>query len=427
MADLEISLHKAQLKVHHSKARFKVVAAGRQSGKTTYARLAASLEVLATESWGGIGLTTEHEVGYIYPTFEQGKKVVWPRLKEIGLQLGAVPYENTGLLVFPNGRRMRLLGADNPDSLRGFTWSYVILDEFKDMSPDLFDEIVLPALSVCRGGALFIGTPKKGRPHFRNLWKFAHSGVDPEWEAFQFNSTDSPFFDPTTPLKAAARGVSREVIEQEFEAKFLDESGVTFSAKDFIISSVEPPDGLYVITADLAGFEVEARGKEKSRNDDHAICIAKVHPKGWWVKEILHGKWDVRKTALEIFQACKSVGISRIGIERGMAANAVQPYLQDLSRQYSRWLNVEMLTHGNKRKEDRIEWALKGRCERGMISLNKGDWNQKLIDQAIDFPNGTHDDLLDSLAYVDQVAVPVYQDEADFSYNFTPQDSLVGY
>lgn len=427
MAELQFSLHKAQLQVHHSKARFKVVAAGRQSGKTTYARLAASLEVLASESWGGIELSTEHEVGYIYPTFEQGKKVVWPRLKEIGLQLGAVPYENTGLLVFPNGRRMRLLGADNPDSLRGFTWSFVILDEFKDMDPDLFDEIILPALSVCRGGALFIGTPKKGRPHFRKLWKYAASGTDSDWEAFSFKSTDSPFFDPTTPLKAAQRGVSSDIIAQEFEATFLDESGVTFAAKDFIIAKDEPADGVWVVTADLAGFETEGRGKEKSRNDDHAICIAKISPKGWWVKEIIHGKWDVRETALRLFQACKAVGISRIGIERGIAKNAVEPYLQDLSRQYSRWINVEPLTHGNQRKEDRIEWALKGRCERGMISLAPGPWNQKLIDQAIDFPNGTHDDLLDALAYVDQVAVPVYQDEADFSYNFEPQDSLVGY
>lgn len=427
MPDLQFSLHDAQLKVHHSKARFKVVAAGRQSGKTTYARLAGSLEVLATESWGGIELTTEHEVGYIYPTFEQGKKVVWPRLKEIGLQLGAVPYENTGLLVFPNGRRLRLLGADNPDSLRGFTWSFVILDEFKDMDPELFDEIILPALSVCRGGALFIGTPKKGRPHFRKLWKFAHSGQDEEWEAFSFKSTDSPFFDPSTPLKAAQRGVSSDIIAQEFEATFLDEAGVTFSAKDFIISTEEPSGGLYVVTADLAGFEVEKRGKEKSRNDDHSICVAKIHPKGWWIKEIIYGKWDPRETALRLFQACKSVGVSRLGIEKGMAKNAVEPYLQDLMRQFSRWINIVPLTHGNQRKEDRIEWALKGRCERRMISLNKGDWNQKLIDQAIDFPNGTHDDLLDALAYVDQVAVPVYIDEADYSENYIPVDTLVGY
>lgn len=427
MPELTFSLHEAQLNVHRSKARYKVVAAGRQSGKTTYARLAAALEVLAEHSWGGIDLTSEHEVGYIYPTFEQGKKVVWPRLKEIGLQMGAVPYENTGLLVFPNGRRMRLLGADNPDSLRGFTWSYVILDEFKDMDPDLFDEIIVPALGVCRGGALFIGTPKKGRPHFRKLWKFAASGDDPEWEAFSFKSTDSPFFDPNTPLKAALRGVSSDIIAQEYDATFLDESGVTFGAKDFTISTTEPSDGEFHIAVDLAGFSTEGRGKEKARRDEHAIAIVKAHKKGWWVKEIVHGHWDPREAALRIFQAARSTGTSRVGIEKGALANAVKPYLEDLMRQYSRWLNLIPLTHGNQRKEDRIEWALKGRCERQMITLNKGDWNSKLIEQACDFPNGTHDDLLDALAYIDQMATTTYADEMDYEDKYIPGDSLVGY
>ncbi len=428
MAEFSVSLHDHQLKVHHSKARYKVVAAGRQSGKTTYARLAGALEVLADTSHGGTALTTEHEVGYIFPTFEQAKKVVWPRLKEIGVQLGATPYEQTGLLVFPNGRRLRLLGADNPDSLRGLTWSYVILDEFKDMDPELFDEIILPGLSVCRGGALFIGTPKKGRPHFRKLWKFAHSGVDPEWEAFQFNSTDSPFFDPTTPLKAAQRGVSSDIIAQEYEAKFLDEAGVTFAGKDFPINPNEPPEGDWAIAVDLAGFSTEARGKEKSKTDEMAIAIVKVHRAGWWVKEIVHGKFDVRAVALQILQAAKSVSCQRVGIEKGALANAVEPYLRDVQRQFGRYLDIVPLTHGNQRKEDRIEWALKGRAERGMITLAPGAWNSILIEQACDFPNGTHDDLLDALAYVDQIAVTNYADMSAFEdQTYRPVDALVGY
>lgn len=62
-------------------ARFKVVAAGRQSGKTTLAVCACICAALADESWAGIPLTSEHEVAYIYPTFEQGKKIVWPSLR----------------------------------------------------------------------------------------------------------------------------------------------------------------------------------------------------------------------------------------------------------------------------------------------------------------------------------------------------------
>ena len=125
--------------------------------------------------------------------------------------------------------------------------------------------------------------------------------------------------------------------------------------------------------------------------------------------------------------AAKSVAVSRVGIEKGALANAVEPYLRDIMRKYSRWLDLVPLTHGNQRKEDRIEWALKGRCERGQITLNRGEWNQKLIDQACDFPNGTHDDLLDSLAYIDQMATVSYFDDSDFQSEYVPQDSVVGY
>ena len=52
----------------------------------------------------------------------------------------------------------------------------------------------------------------------------------------------------------------------------------------------------------------------------------------------------------------------------------------------------------------RIDTPLQGRAEKGDIYLLKGDWNEKFIDQAISFPSKyVHDDLVDSLAYIDQL------------------------
>ena len=81
MADLEFSLHPKQLEVFNSPARFKVVPAGRQSGKTTLAIATLVCATLKDVSWGGVPLNATHETAYIYPTFDQGKKVVWPRLR----------------------------------------------------------------------------------------------------------------------------------------------------------------------------------------------------------------------------------------------------------------------------------------------------------------------------------------------------------
>jgi hypothetical protein len=50
-------------------------------------------------------------------------------------------------------------------------------------------------------------------------------------------------------------------------------------------------------------------------------------------------------------------------------------------------------------------WALQGRFENNTITLNKGEWNSRFLDQLFQFPDPlTHDDLVDSLAYIDQLA-----------------------
>jgi len=432
MADLVFSLHDKQLEVYNHPARFKVVAAGRQSGKTTLAGTTLVVDTLATESWGGVELDTSFETAYIYPTFEAGKKNVWPRLKKIidPIAHACQVYENTGLIVFPNGRRLRLFGADNPDALRGFTWSSVVLDEYKDMADNVWHEVVRPALSVARARAMFIGTPK-GKNHFYHLYQMAEArqrAGDPEWAAFTFTSAANPAI-TRTELLSMSKDMSKELVAQEIEAAFRSHGGKVFTDADFPVDPVEPSGGQWVVTVDLAGFKTQAgtRNTAPERRDDHAIVTAKVTPDGWWVKDIQHGRWDVRETALRMFSACKAAGVSRIGIERGMAQQAVEPYFTDLMRRYNRWIEITLLSHKNTSKYDRIQWALQGRAQQGRIMLCPGDWNNKLIEQACDFPDPkSHDDLLDALAYVDQMSTAVYIEELDYEQQYQPLDAVTG-
>ena len=113
----------------------------------------------------------------------------------------------------------------------------------------------------------------------------------------------------------------------------------------------------------------------------------------------------------------------KVGIERGIAQQAIMSPLQEQMRRSGRYFPVEMLTHGNKNKVDRIMWALQGRFENGRISLNTGDWNSRFLDQLYQFPDPlTHDDLIDALAYIDQIAdAPMMledwmEDDDEFDY-----------
>jgi hypothetical protein len=443
MAELNIALHPAQLQVWQSPARFKVVAAGRRFGKTFLGCRVATVAALSEMSYSGYPVGVTHEVGYIFPTFEQAKRVVWPKFKEFlaplepNAQASTVRmFENTGVIDFGTAK-IRLLGADNPDSIRGLGFRFVILDEYKDMDPTVWEEIIRPALMDVGGGALFIGTPK-GKNHFYELFCRAQSDTTGTWQAFSFTSAANTAL-PEGELTETMRDMSSILIKQEIEASFVSETGAVFKDINwFPVSKDEPSDGQWHIACDLAGFAATAKGvKDLEKKDEHAIAVVKAHRGGWWVKEIIHGRWDVRETALRIFQAARSVQCSRVGIEKGMAMNAVLPYLTDLMRQYSRWLEIIPLTHGNQRKFDRIQWALQGRAEKREIVLNPEGhrdpetgtpWYRRFLDQALDFPEPrSHDDLVDALAYIDQLATTTYFDEAAFSTDYVPEDSLVGY
>ena len=101
--------------------------------------------------------------------------------------------------------------------------------------------------------------------------------------------------------------------------------------------------------------------------------------------------------------------------------------LTDLMKQYGRFFRVEELTHGNKKKTDRVMWALQGRFENSQISLKKAEWNTRFMDQLFQFPDPlTHDDLIDALAYIDQLAKVAYSYEFEVD-NHEILDIVAGY
>jgi hypothetical protein len=240
----------------------------------------------------------------------------------------------------------------------------------------------------------------------------------PQWQAWQYMSLDNPTL-AREEIAAAKDQLSEQLFAQEYEASFSAESGTIFQAGWWVKNEMEPPDGEYYIAVDLAGFANvgSLKKKELKIRDESAIAVVKVNRDGWFVKEIQHGQWDVRKTALMIMNAYRTYRPVRLGIEKGMAKNAVMPYLEDEMKRLDVYFTPFELSHGNEKKFDRIRWALQGRAEKGRITLNTGSashsewdgWARRLVKQAADFPSSlAHDDLLDALSYIDQLASVVY-------------------
>lgn len=440
-------LHPGQAAIYNSAARYKVVAAGRRFGKSYFAALTL-IEAAMKMEHRGHPLNADNAVFYVAPTFGQAKQAVWAKihiLAGLARNGGLIVNENVndGWIELVSGRRINVKGADEPERLRGAGLNYVVLDEYADMKPHVWDEIIEPALMDVEGDALFIGTPK-GKNHFYKIFMGAlekpvdmSTGNNDHWseyEAFHFKSDDNPFLSERAVKKMRSNPrKSRQTIRQEMDASFLSGGNSELKSANFPVID-RAPDwnlGSIFITVDLGGFSKSEGTKRIERKDPHVLCVTLVIQDVWYVLEMKYGYWDTRKTALYIVQILRKYPGARLGIEKGALMNAVGPYLEDYMREYSRYVTPEPLSHGNQRKIDRIIWALQGRAERRQILFVKSElvdpWIDWMADQLDDFPDPlAHDDGPDALAYVDQMAKSNYVDDSDIE-EWQPQDLVSGY
>ena len=406
MTELNIQLLDWQKQVWADDTRFKIVAAGRRTGKS---RLAAwMLIVNALQADKG-------HVFYVAPTQGQARDIMWQTLLELAHPVVTSSHINNLQIKLVNGATISLKGADRPETMRGVSLKFLVMDEYADMKPEVFEQILRPALADQKGNALFIGTPM-GRNHFYDLYKYAELEDDESYAAWHFTSYDNELLDPEE-IDLAKKSMSSYAFRQEFMASF-EARGSEMFKEEWVKFDETPEVGDYYISIDLAGFEdVSKKRTKNSKLDESAIAVVKVNENGWHLENIIHGRWDLAETARKIFEAVRDYRPISVGIERGISKQAVMSPLMDMMKQYGRFFVVEELTHGNKKKTDRIMWALQGRFENGQITLGKGEWNSKFLDQLFQFPDAlTHDDLVDAFAYTDQLAKVAY------SYDFEIDD-----
>ncbi|CAB4147916.1 hypothetical protein UFOVP1020_47 [uncultured Caudovirales phage] len=195
---------------HETDKRWSVVIAHRRAGKTM-----AQVNRLIRSA-----LTCpkpEPRTAYIAPLLKQAKDVAWTYLKRFGLVIpGAEANESELRVDFPNGGRVRLYGADNPDGMRGIYLDDVALDEYADMRPSVLPEIIRPALSDRRGAMTIGGTPK-GHNDLHKLWEQAKD--DPEWFALELRASKTGLVAPDE-LESARKLMTPEQYAQEYECSF---------------------------------------------------------------------------------------------------------------------------------------------------------------------------------------------------------------
>lgn len=197
-----------QLKLNRdlTKYRFSVVVVHRRGGKTVDMINVLINAALSNNRGNG-------RYAYVAPYLKQAKQVAWDYVKEFSFMIPGVSYNESELSVsFSNGSKLRLYGSDNANAMRGLFFDGVVLDEYADMKPFVWGEVLRPTLSDHQGWAIFIGTPK-GINAFHELF---HKAVQKDnWYTATLLPPDTDAITDDE-LKLAQESMSAEQYRQEF-------------------------------------------------------------------------------------------------------------------------------------------------------------------------------------------------------------------
>lgn len=219
---LGLTLTPAQRVIDESMARFKIVRCGRKFGKTTYAEKKA-LDWMSHPN---------SVVWYISPTIKQGKIIAWSELKRMipTEALGKKPNDTDLVITLKNGSQLYLMGAEDPDSLRGPAPNGVIFEEAAFIRREAWHEVVRPNLAPKKAPALFIGTPK-GYNWFYDLEEAAKRNTD-EWATFHYSIFDNPHIERAE-IEACRKSCDTLAAwNQEYMALYEASMGRVFAALD---------------------------------------------------------------------------------------------------------------------------------------------------------------------------------------------------
>lgn len=199
-----------QAELHDNLQRFNVLVCHRRFGKTVFAvnemiRLALSCK------------KERPRAAYMCPLFKQAKQVAWDMVKHYSRVIPGVIFNESELRAdYPNGGRLQLFGADNADALRGIYLDGVVLDEYAQMSPRAWSEVLRPALADRKGMAIFIGTPQ-GHNSFYDLYQRADELKG--WTSDLYKASETGLLDDEE-IEAMAAEMSEDEFAQELECSW---------------------------------------------------------------------------------------------------------------------------------------------------------------------------------------------------------------
>ncbi len=229
---MKVVLSPWQLEVANDPHRFKVICAGRRSGKSVLARLTLL-------KWALTNIGTYYLVS---PTYRQAKSIHWVELrKEVPREWIAKTNETELSITLKNGSVIELKGAENPDALRGVKLRGLVIDEIASIRnwDWLWSEVLRATLTDYTSPAIFISTPK-GYNHFHEIFERGQqSGSGDGYKSWRFTSYDNPYISREE-IDNAKKELTEDTFAQEYLADFRKYTGLVYKEFQREIHVIEP-------------------------------------------------------------------------------------------------------------------------------------------------------------------------------------------
>jgi hypothetical protein len=217
--------HKGQKQIINgfadSEHKFGVVATGRQFGKSLLAQNLMLYWLLGNSKQKG---------AWVSPIFSQGKKV-FMELLDAANKIISSSNKADLTITFINGSTLQFLSAERYDSIRGFSFNYMIIDEAAFIKEQAINEAIFPTLSALGKKCLIISTPKSKNWFYTAYLKGLNG--DGDYISFQGISTDNPHISVDF-IEQQRQSLPTQIFNQEYLAEFSEASNDVFTGVEMV-------------------------------------------------------------------------------------------------------------------------------------------------------------------------------------------------
>lgn len=215
--------------------KYYVLNIGRQWGKTMLA-----MNQIYYWSFNQKGV----KIAWVSPIYKQCKKV-FDEMVQAFAGTNLIESNASELIIkCPNGSTIQFFSAERYDNIRGFTFDYLVCDEFAFMAEQAWTEVLRATVLVKGKKVLLISTPK-GKNHFYRLFNL--DGTNPQYKSFKQTSYDGLALKDE--IDGAKDTLPDHIFKQEYLAEFTDNGTGVF--KELPINDQPKGSGKYFAGIDL--------------------------------------------------------------------------------------------------------------------------------------------------------------------------------